>query len=217
MTDVAPDSIAMLAPRSDEPKFKNDRKDPSSLVNTEQNFMKDHAAENGAVFDIKTGKPIIATSSGKDNGVDLDWKQVEKLRSLNGEALFTHNHPRNRSFSEDDFYMMLAGNIKEFRAISERYLYVLTDAEGKFRSNFDFKALQPLNGMTSPKIYALAKAALKKIDYEKSEKEIEACMAKFGTTHEQEEEIQWTHARNELLAKKFGLKYERIPINHVSL
>lgn len=216
MGELSQDSYRAFEPVSASRGFKNDRSDPTSLINAELNFRKDKEAENGAVYDLKTGKPIFAKSDGNISGVSVSMAQIKKMRELGGDALWTHNHPGSSSFSMQDVNVMIGGNVKEFRAVSERYVYTLTDASGKFRAGaINLKTGKHKDGFTLNDLnMALDKEAANLTSAE--DRDIAniamAEAAKRGTSIEQEEHIAQSHLVNEKLFRKMGLDYRRIPI-----
>lgn len=211
-----------LEPATGGAGFKNDPDSPTSLRNVELNIRKDKVAENGVIFD-KQGNPILALSQGDPTGVDFSGGQINKIRALNGEAVFTHNHPRSTSFSGKDLAFILYGNFKEFRIISDRFAYSISDPKGTFRKmGFTYPKGKTGEGKFNPGFTTKDLSEMRNKAWDSLSDEKRAAHTrdaidnarKYGTAVEDELDIISSHLGIQEIAKKFGLEYRRTPLKN---
>lgn len=87
-------------------------------IEIEKEIVENTDFETGAAFD-KNGKLLIKKKGVYDrvNFIDPEY------RIINGSEIFTHNHVKDKSFSDDDLIFALVLGIKEMRIISPLKIY----------------------------------------------------------------------------------------------
>lgn len=217
MGELSQDSYTAFEPASAPRGFKNERSDPKSLINAELNFRRDAKAENIAVYDGK-GEPLVAKSDGSIDSVELTSTDIVKIRALKGEAIVTHNHPKNRSFSANDLFLMVGVNAKEMRAVSDRFVYSLLDPKGSFRAKaIDYKSGRHKKGYLPNDFANMLNSIESNLSQSESLAIAETARREAvsrGTDYDYEYQIVASHIINEKLFKQLGLEYRRIPITN---
>jgi hypothetical protein len=68
---------------------------------------------------------ILLEKEGAAGQEDKITYSDDELKLMQG-AIFTHNHPRGRSFSPEDVNLLLVHGLKEIRAIGRNYRYIMS-------------------------------------------------------------------------------------------
>lgn len=213
MGELTQDSYVAFEPANAGPKFKNERSDPTSLVNTELSLRENTQYEVGAFFDGNTGKPVVASTDYKKDGVFFTMDKIKALRAVPGGVIFTHNHPRSTSFSVDDFILMLGANCREFRITSQRFSYSLSDKSGKFREKgIGAKTLRLKKGFTKEAMEGVRQKIEEGVSADKQREFAQDAIRaakEFGTNVDDEMERARSNYVVGEMAKHFGLEYRR--------
>ena len=196
--------------------FKIDPENPANFANVERVIRK-QPIEWGALFD-PTGKAKVVLTANDQNSVPIVPELVQMMRRMNGQAIFTHNHPMSSSFSMDDVNLFIGCLIREIRIVSQRYVYSLSDPTWAFHSQVIDKSYRHAPGWTLPEIQKQFDAELKSQDFKRVMIESDVAgkarmMAMvMGTPMELEEHIIVTDMVNRRLFTKWGLTYNVVHI-----
>jgi len=92
--------------------------------------------ETAVAFD-GTGKEILRKIGGQSNVVFTEKEMIDLLEA--DKITFTHNHPKDWSFSPQDIYLTGKCKINEMRAVGEKYLY-----RAKLKEDINYYQMQEI-------------------------------------------------------------------------
>lgn len=79
----------------------------------------DKKYETAYIYDQKGN--VLLKKKGNESEIEFSESELKLMK----DAVVTHNHPSNTTFSPDDIYMMIEHNLQELRAVGEKRTYVL--------------------------------------------------------------------------------------------
>lgn len=80
---------------------------------------------NEQAFVANSSGEVLLEKGGGKSTVRFESHEVDRLRS-DGNAIFTHNHPNQSSFSVTDFEFATSANLKEIRAVTSKGTHIAT-------------------------------------------------------------------------------------------
>jgi len=113
--------------------WREDKRSKMHLMHEIEYSIKNYPTENGFVFNIK-GELLWNEDDGYEDSISV--QEPYEMGILKG-SVFTHNHPNGKSFSPKDIDIMLFTEIKEIRAVSDKYVYVARKPIGFVSENRD--------------------------------------------------------------------------------
>lgn len=88
------------------------------VTNSEREIV-NKSYESAYVYDRKGN--LLFKKSGKEHEVAFTQKELAMMK----DAIVSHNHPRNTTFSPEDIYMLKDWNLQELRVVTDKGTYVL--------------------------------------------------------------------------------------------
>lgn len=213
---TGPQDAGPFWPVSATSQFKDDPANPASFSNVER-IIRKQPIEWGALFD-ETGKAKVVLTANSQNSIPILPDLVTLMRRMNGQAIFTHNHPQNSSFSMDDVNLFIGCMMREIRIVSQRYVYSLSDPTFAFHKatvtgNYQHLPGWDLAGIQKQFNDELKSQEFKRISIENDIDGKARMMAMvMGTPMELEKHILVTDMVNRRLFTSWGLTYNVIHI-----
>ena len=100
--------------------YATDNKDVKMRVLNRENRISKKSYEEAYLYDQKGN--VLLHKTGLRNEVSFSDAEIALMKN----GILTHNHPLGTTFSPDDIYMAIVGNLQEIRAVtSTRGTYVL--------------------------------------------------------------------------------------------
>ena len=99
--------------------YATDDKNVKIKVRKGETNLTKHQYESAIVYDQKGN--VILKKDGSQHEVEFTEKELHLMK----DAVVTHNHPKDTTFSPDDIYMLINNNIQEVRATTSKGTFVL--------------------------------------------------------------------------------------------
>lgn len=99
--------------------YITDNEKIKKAINIGEKDIVEQKYESAIVYDSK-GTILL-----KKDGIEHEVKFTRKELELMKDAVVTHNHPQNTTFSPDDIYMLIHNNIQEIRATTSKGTFIL--------------------------------------------------------------------------------------------
>lgn len=99
--------------------YTMDNKNVRLRVKNRETWISKKSYETAYIYDQKGN--LLLQKIGGSHSVAFTENELKLMK----DAVVTHNHPQNTTFSPDDIYMLKDWNLQELRAVTNRGTYVL--------------------------------------------------------------------------------------------
>ena len=177
-----------------DPYIRKELNDKSDIITTKENEIRmNKSHETGVAFNEQGD--IILEKRGKKYSVSFTTEEMKLFK----DTIFTHNHPRGwgypetsmqrigSSFSVNDILLAISANVKEMRAVTPNFTFIMKRPEGGWPS------------------YHIAKVTYSRILHDVKKELFERVASKTTTINKLN--TVFYHETNKRFFKKMGIEY----------
>lgn len=99
--------------------YAMDNENVRMKIRNSEDSITNKKTEHAIIYDKDGG--ILLKKKGDEHSIEFSLKELQSMKN----AIVTHNHPNNVTFSPDDIYMLINWNLQELRATVFKGVYVL--------------------------------------------------------------------------------------------